>query len=102
MKKSKVILGILLCSLLNPMYVLADTQREVNQEAEVSPKFAVSKYVELEKKYSSLSVVPQYYPYSYYDHDFKTTLRGTLVLYHTVDVGTYVIAYYSGHCSGSI
>ena len=109
MKKNlkKLLVGVMISSMLVPTNVWAQSQdtgstvSEDNGEG-ISPRISVSKYVEVQVEYMLLESVPKYHYYSYYDYDYNTTLKGTLVLQRTLDTGEGVVAYYAGHCSGSI
>lgn len=103
----KLLVGVMIGSVLIPTNVWAQSQKEGTvvsreSEGEISPRISVSKYVEIERKYMFLDNVPEYYYYSYYDYDYNTTLKGTLVLKNTRDYDEGVVAYYGGYCSGSI
>ncbi|HIU76377.1 MAG TPA: hypothetical protein IAC62_10870 [Candidatus Pelethocola excrementipullorum] len=106
-RKMKAVVGGVMASIILPVNVLAapsmaiaNIQSDATEEA--STRIIVSKHVKIELRYATIAAIPELYPYSYYDHDYSTTLRGTLVLYDTVDFKTYVMAYYSGNCSASI
>lgn len=73
----------------------------VNSNVQES-RLVVRKYIERSYNYLTLEDVPESRIYSYYDHDYKTTLKGTLTLVDTVYMGSYVRAVYAGWCSGSI
>lgn len=103
----KMLVGVMIGSLLIPTNVWAQSQEagtvvSGESEGEISPRISVSKYVEIERKYMFLDSVPKYYYYSYYDYDYNTTLKGTLVLKSTRGYDEGVVACYSGYCSGSI
>lgn len=109
MKKNlrKLLVGVMISSMLVPTNVWAQSQDigiavTGDTEEGISPRISVSKYVEIQVEYMLLESVPKYHYYSYYDYDYNTTLKGTLVLQRTLDTGEGVIAYYAGHCSGSI
>lgn len=74
--------------------------QEVNQLKE--ERLVVRKYVERTYSYVYYSDIPQYRVYSYFDHDYNTTLKGTLELVDVEHYGTYYEALYAGWCSGSI
>lgn len=109
MKKNlrKLLVGVMIGSMLVPTNVWAqsqDTGSAVSGDTGegISPRISVSKYVEVKVAYMVLEEVPQYYYYSYYDYDYNTTLKGTLVLKDTRVYDDGIVAYYGGHCSGSI
>lgn len=106
-KLRKLLVGVMIGSMLVPTNVWAQSQGTGGAVSGdtgdgISPRISVSKYVEIERRYMFLKDVPQYYYYSYYDYDYNTTLKGTLVLQGTRDYDEGVVAYYTGHCSGSI
>lgn len=102
----KMVCGLLVvtCLSLPTVSVKGETIGINNSEIsnEILPKIVVSRYVDIEEKYLYIGDVPKYYPYSFYDYGYKTTLHGTLVLYAVENFDSYVVAYYSGYCSGSI
>lgn len=107
MKKKIMILGLAVTCLLMPTSALAETEEsgEVTnfvEHVEISPRITVSKFILLEQDYTSIAIVPQHIYYSYYDHDYSTTLKGTLTLYGTTNFFGFVRATYQGYCSGSI
>lgn len=108
MKKNmkKLLSGVLIGSVLMSSNVWAqDIPDPVSEEASadaVSPRITVGKYVEVEKCYALMADVPEYYYYSYYDLDYKTTLKGYLELIDTIPYPTEVVATFGGYCCGSI
>lgn len=97
-KKLKlVIIGTMICCLFAPINTLAQSEMQG-----IESRIVVRKYVERKYNYAVLSEVPKYRTYSYYDHDYKTTLKGTLELVDTMYMGSYYQATYAGWCSGSI
>lgn len=106
-RKMKAVVGGVLASIILPVNVLAAPSMAISNiqsdaAEEASTRIVVGKRVQIEIRYATIAAIPQYYPYSYYDHDYATTLRGTLVLYDTIDFDTHVMAYFSGYCSASI
>ena len=103
-KLKKLLVGVMLGSMLVPTNVWGQsTEAGAAVAGEgISPRISVSKYVEIKVGYMFMDDIPQYYPYSYYDYDYNTTLKGTLVLKDTRVYDDGIVAYYGGHCSGSI
>lgn len=106
-RKLKAVVGGVLASIILPVNVLAAPSMAISNiqsdaAEEVSTRIVVGKLVRIEKRYATIAAIPEYISYSYYDHDYATTLRGTLVLYDTIDFDTHVMAYFSGYCSASI
>lgn len=93
-----IVLGCLVGTMVMSTNVWAQTVDNSAQES----RLVVRKYIERTYNYLTLEDVPESRIYSYYDHDYATTLKGTLTLVDTVYMGSYVRAVYAGWCSGSI
>lgn len=93
------IAGILIGSMLTTVNVWAS---ETNTDSMQESRLVVRKYVERSYNYILVGDIPASKVYSYYDHDYQTTLKGTLTLVNTIDFGSYIKATYAGWCSGSI
>lgn len=107
MKKKLIMFGVICSCLLSPMSLYADVDSSIDANTYVADnagtaRITVSKYIEIERDYADLAFVPMYYPYSYYDHDYSTTLKGSLQLVNTIKLPGYVRAVFAGYCSGSI
>lgn len=104
MKKKLVILGMIASCFSSPMSIYADVSAGVATEniVEISPRISVSKYVRIQVDYAAMLFIPQYYKYSYYDHDYSTTLSGTLFLADILPLQTCFRAIFTGDVSGSI
>lgn len=109
MKKriSKVIASVLIGTMVLSTNVFA-SQVDNNltmlgsQNNEATTRMAVGKYVEIIRRYPTASAVPNMYYYSYYDHDYNTTLHGHLTVMTVMPVTTGVDVIFSGYVCGTI
>lgn len=99
-KVKKILALIMVCNLMFAIPVSANAGEDNAQEA--SSRISVSKYVEVTTEYLTMEDVTQYYYYSYYDHDYYTTLHGLLTIKSIRNFGDFVRVCYQGYCSGSI
>ena len=102
MKKKLIMFGVICSCLLSPMSIYADVNSSIETNNEDTARITVSKYIVIERTYADLAFVPLYYTYSYYDHDYSTTLKGSLQLVDTTQLVGMVRATFAGYCSGSI
>lgn len=109
MKKRLLAVLLVLSNLLMPVsayaageqYTLEDNSG-VEQEISITPYMVVKKYVTVTIEYAKLIYVPKTYFYSYYDHDYSTTMKGYLPLVEIIDCYGYVEAIFAGYVSAAI
>lgn len=106
-KISKVVAGVLVGSMVLSTNVFAN-QVSINQSLletqtdEATTRMAVGKYVEIIRRYPTSGAVPNMYYYSYYDHDYNTTLHGHLTVMTITPVSKGVDVIFSGYVCGTI
>lgn len=109
MKKRLLATLLVLSNLLMPVSAYADGEQYtlednsyVDQEVEIAPYMVVKKYVTVTATYAMLAFVPKTYFYSYYDHDYSTTMKGYLPVIEILDCIGYVEATFGGYVSAAI
>ncbi|WP_230398181.1 hypothetical protein [Novisyntrophococcus fermenticellae] len=109
MKKRLLATLLVLSNLLMPVSAHAAGEQYtlegnsgVEQEVSITPYMVVKKYVSVTVTYAMLAFVPKTYFYSYYDHDYSTTMKGYLPVVEIINCIGYVEATFAGYVSAAI